>query len=180
MSEPVWMLEDLDDEVYEGERPNDVSQNDAEDHLEHIRKIRWELERELEHAARQREKVDRFVELRKESAQKKINYHEACLMRYLESHGETSMNMINGRLRTYKGRMGVDILDEKLVSEEFHKAGKPKISKTLIADHIKTTGEIPDGVDWVRGDDSFKVTLIDAPELTESQKAEVRKNDIDF
>ena len=76
--------------------------------------------------------------------------------------------------------MGVDILDEKLVSEEFYKAGKPKISKTLIADHIKTTGEIPDGVDWVRGDDSFKVTLIDAPELTESQKAEVRKNDIDF
>ena len=83
MSEPVWILEDLHDEVYEGEPPRDVSKDKAEDHLEHIKKIRWALERALEHAARQREKVDRFVDLRKESAQKKINYHEACLIRYL-------------------------------------------------------------------------------------------------
>ena len=180
MSEPVWILEDLDDEVYEGERPNDVSQNDAEDHLEHLKRIRWALERDLEHAARQREKDDRFADLRKEKAQKKINYHEACLIRYLEARGETSMNLINGRLRTRTGSMSVEIVDEKQVPEEFFKAGKPKLSKSLISTHIKTTGEIPDGVDWVRGDDSFTVKLIDTPELTESQQAEVRNNDIDF
>ena len=76
--------------------------------------------------------------------------------------------------------MSVEIVDEKQVPEEFFKAGKPKLSKSLISTHIKTTGEIPDGVDWVRGDDSFTVTLIDTPELTESQQAEVRNNDIDF
>ena len=76
--------------------------------------------------------------------------------------------------------MSVEVTDESLVPKEFYKTPDPKVSKTLISKHIKTTGEIPDGVDWVRGEDSFKVELSDTPQLTPSQQKEIEDGDLPF
>ena len=180
MTEPVWALDEPDDEWYESETPQDVSRNECEDQLDHIKRIQWELQRDLEHVDRQREKIDRFEDARKESAKKRIMKHHAHIWRHMEARGETSMNLINGKIRTRIGSMSVKVLDEKEIPQEFFKPGKPKVSRTLIANHIKTTGEIPEGVDWERGDDSFKVTLFENPELTAGQKKEIEDNDINF
>lgn len=180
MSEPVWMLEELDEGVYETGTPRDVSESNAEDHLEHLKRIKYELERDLQHVAQQQEKIDRFAKRSRDRAQKKIDYHEACLMRFLEARGETSKTLINGSLRTRTGRMSVEITDESLVPKEFYKTPDPKVSKVLISKHIKTTGEIPDGVDWVRGEDSFTVELSETPQLTPSQQKEIEDGDLPF
>ena len=180
MAEPVWALDEPDEEWYENEIPQDVSRNECEDQLDHIKRIQWELQRDLEHVARQREKIDRFEDARKENAKKKIMKHHATIWRHMEARGETSINLINGKIRTRVGLMSVEVLNVNEIPEEFFKPGKPKVSKTLIANHIKTTGEIPEGADWIRGENSFKVTLFENPELTAGQKKEIEDNDINF
>ena len=67
--------------------------------------------------------------------------------------------MINGSFKRTKGRESIVVEDDASLPEQFTvtKTTVNPDKKALLA-HIKETGEIPDGVDLVCGEDSYKIT----------------------
>ena len=92
------------------------------------------------------------------------------------------LDLPNGRVTTTKGRERVEIEDEEkflywvekkleespsdIDASELLTEQSPKISKKGILKHLKLTGELPEGVDLVRGEDklSFKIKPVDEKE----------------
>lgn len=174
------LLEEIEDHVYDEPHPIEVTASQCEDHIEHIKQVRSELDKDLAHAEEYQRKVDEYRERIEHKAQRKINYHEACIKQHLDGNYLKSLTLINGKVAKRKGSMRVEVLEEEKVPKEFFKPGKPKISKDAIKSHIKTTGEIPEGVDWIHGEDSFKVTVFDRETYRKNIETEQAKDDLQF
>jgi len=88
---------------------------------------------------------------------------EAKRLRAYLTHlmGEMGVKKSKGSLATVSYREGVprvEVEDAKKVPEKFiEEEVVRKINKRAIADQIKTTGEIPEGIDWVFGDPTVSI-----------------------
>lgn len=135
----------------------------AEAHLRALGHWRYEVEQINAHAKKE---IDRINEWRDEEVaklQKKIAWHESGLIAFLQVQGKKTIKLINGTLKRIKGRDRVDVLDADALTKWAESNGanllrvKVEPDKKAIMDHIKNTGELPDGVDVVTGEDSFKI-----------------------
>jgi len=71
-------------------------------------------------------------------------------------------NEVNGnvlRLSLRKNPMSINVLDQKLVPMEYQKLIPESytVDKKLIADHIKTCGEIPPGIEAITDRKSLQI-----------------------
>ena len=95
----------------------------------------------------------------------RTEYLEASLKKHLWESGKKRLDYAYGTLTRRKGREKVVIEDEPAFC--FKHGDTPYVATTTtrspdkagIKDHIKKTGEIPDGADLVRGDDTCTITL---------------------
>jgi phage host-nuclease inhibitor protein Gam len=98
------------------------------------------------------------------SAQGAVAYLEARLRQFSECVGRKRRKSVNGTIGWRKAPHRVVIEDDDYfcsrAEEEFVRTTVAP-DKKAIADHIRSTGDVPEGADWVRGEDSFK---IDTPE----------------
>ena len=83
---------------------------------------------------------------------------------YLSESGEKRIILANATLSTSQGRQSVTITDQVKLEDWCAAAGNPDLirlkkdpDKTAIMAHIKATGEEPEGVSLIRGDDAFRV-----------------------
>jgi hypothetical protein len=138
------------------------SEERAEEHLRKLAYWNTEMERINAHAQAEMDKIAAWKESEVGKVQSKIQWHEQGLQGFLWRSGAKTINLINGKLKRIKGRDRVEIPDiDAFVGTapgEFLNV-KTIPDKTSIMAHIKETGEIPEGVDLVTGEDSFKVSL---------------------
>jgi len=95
----------------------------------------------------------------------RVEYLEASLKKHLWESGKKRLDYAYGTLTRRKGRERVVIEDESAFC--FKHGDTPYVATTTtrrpdkagIKDHITSTGEIPDGADLVRGDDTCTITL---------------------
>ena len=94
----------------------------------------------------------------------RAEYLEQALKKHLWESGEKRIDYAYGSLSRRKGREKVEVRDEtafcfKHGDQQGLVATTRRPDKVGIKAHIKKTGEIPDGADLVRGDDTCTITL---------------------
>jgi hypothetical protein len=94
----------------------------------------------------------------------RAEYLEAALKKYLWESGQKRIDYAYGTLTRRRGRERVEVEDEyafcvKHGDDDALVATTRRPDKLGIKAHIKSTGEIPDGADLVRGDDTCTITL---------------------
>lgn len=93
-----------------------------------------------------------------------IEHHSNEIKKWFSDHGHTTpQKFVDGVVKIQRGRERVEIVDAGQLSLEFfHAPTSPKPNLVAIKAHIKSTGEIPDGADLIRGDDQIVVEVSDA------------------
>ena len=137
----------------------------AEAHLKALDYWRYEAEQINEHAEKQIERAKQWREEQLSTINKRINYHESGLIAFLQTQGKKTVKLINGTIKRIAGRDRVEVNDfGALLAYDQGKRGLVRIKqepdKKAIMDHIKASGELPNGVDLVTGEDSFKVETL--------------------
>lgn len=109
--------------------------------------------------ARLMARADRTLkQLRKRQA-----WHEGALHAYYVRKGAKRLVLANATLSSVRGRERVEVHDVDALglwnntNQQALMEYTPKPLKTDILAYIKDTGELPNGVELVRGEDSFKV-----------------------
>ena len=148
---------DTEDLLEDGKITDDTK---AEDHLRCIRYWQTQIADVDAHADAEIERINRWRESRQRSPNSKYEYHRRCLEWWFEGDERKTAKLINGTVKSIRGRERVEIIDADAVPEEFLcETISTRPDKKLILDTIKSTGEIPDGCDLVRGDDSVKIEV---------------------
>lgn len=136
---------------------------EAESHLRSLARLRTdhaEIEERFDtEIARLMARADQTLErLRKRQA-----WHEGALKAYFVRKGEKRLVLANATLSSVRGRERVEVHDVDALglwnntNQQALVEYTPKPLKTDILAYIKDTGELPNGVELVRGEDSFKV-----------------------
>ena len=94
----------------------------------------------------------------------RADYLEASLKKYLWERGQKRIDYAYGTLSRRRGRERVEVEDETAFCFKYGDnadlvATTRRPDKLGIKAHIKSTGDIPDGADLVRGDDTCTITL---------------------
>lgn len=133
----------------------------ADRHLYQVKLVRREMADAKAHAAALHERLDTWLARRISSLERREALHSAGLAAYLISTGRSSVDLVNGRLKVVRGRERVDVTD----ADRFLAAAPPDLvrvrrepDKTAIMRHYRQTGEIIDGTDVIRGDDTVSIT----------------------
>ena len=143
------------------ERLNPI-ENDtkAEDHLRCLRYWQTQVAEIDAHADAEIERINRWRESRQRSPNSKYEYHRRCLEWWFEGDERKTAKLINGIIKSIRGRERVEIIDADAVPQKFlAETISTRPDKKLILDTIKSTGEIPDGCDLVRGEDTVKIEV---------------------
>jgi len=149
------------DEVFEG---GIADEEQAERHLDWLRYRNGLID---EISQRMDAEISR-LEARKAQLlsghRQRAEYLEASLKKHLWESGKKRIDYAYGTLSRRKGREKVEVEDEtafcfKHGDDTALVATTRRPDKVGIKDHIKKTGEIPDGADLVRGDDTCTITL---------------------
>lgn len=156
---------DFEYEQDENEAPivNVGDNHQAEAHLRALDYWRYEVEQIEAHAKKEIERIQMWRDEEVAKLQKKIAWHEGGLIAFLQVQGKKTLKLINGTIKRIKGRDRVDVLDAETLGKwsEANNANLMRVKvepdKKAILDHIKSTGELPEGVDVVTGADSFKI-----------------------
>lgn len=165
MSEAI-KLNDLHLDIDYEEDPFVGSEERAEEHLRFLAYWRGEEEERIAHAARQIEKIQIWLEREMEAIHRKISWHERGLQGFLWQTGKKSVRLIHGSIRKIKGRERVEITDEEafltkapssLIAEKMLR----RPDKKAILSHIRETGEIPEGTNLIRGEDTIHIKTED-------------------
>ena len=119
---------------------------DREEILEEYVKIIKNLEADIEAFA---EAAREFLK-KKHRAQKNVEYLRRQIIGDLNDKNEVKKRVGHFTIGTARTPGKIVIENEDLVSDEFKKV-KLEVSKSAIQDHIKATGNVPDGVDFERG-----------------------------
>ncbi|MBT4503526.1 MAG: hypothetical protein HOC74_37690, partial [Gemmatimonadetes bacterium] len=85
---------------------------------------------------------------------------------FLWKTGKKSVSLVHGTIRKIKGRERIEITDEEafLTTAPLHLVNEQllrKPDKKAILAHIKETGEIPEGTDLIRGEDTIQIQTED-------------------
>jgi phage host-nuclease inhibitor protein Gam len=95
--------------------------------------------------------------------ERRTSWLSGLLQSFLWSSKAKSIKFPHGTLKRTKGREKVIVEDEEAFIERHRGTDlvrvKEEVAKSAIAKHIKTTGEVPEGVEMERAEDTFSITL---------------------
>jgi len=114
-----------------------------------------------ESASTQIERVKQWEESRINSIEKQKQHFLPSLHAFIQQSGKRTIKLVNGDINLRKLQPKLEIIDDEIIPPQFIKVREvSSIDKTGIKAHIKSTGEIPEGVDYIQQDDKFgyKVT----------------------
>ena len=147
---------------------------EAEETLEYI--MYWEKEHNKikDHAEALRKRADDYEKRRLFAVEEKLFFHTERLKNYaakeLEHKKEKSIDLATGKLSFRKQQPKIDIFDEikltkwaaanNLLDSLFEKKEMNVPRKGKIKKYIEKTGEIPEGTDFNRQEDSFTCETI--------------------
>lgn len=93
------------------------------------------------------QEIKRLIDL-KVSRQNNVDRLKAYLMSCMKAVGIDRVENGVHRLRIQKSPLSVQVLDEESVPPEFKvEVRETRVDKKAIAEYVKQTGEIPDGID---------------------------------
>lgn len=163
------MWDDIDFDYPDAEMPPVIvaDQAQAEAHLKALDHWRYQAGQIEAHAQRQIERAQAWRDEELAKISPRITYHESGLIAYVQHTTEAgkgkTIRLINGTLKRVAGQNRVEERDINALKTWCEKNGhdflriKYEAKKPEIHKHIKTTGELPDGVELVPGEDSFKI-----------------------
>ena len=108
-------------------------------------------------------RINQWRESRINSIEKQKQYFIPSLHAFIQQSGKRTIKLVNGNINLRKLQPKLEIIDEEIIPNQFIKIREVStIDKSGIKAHIKSTGEIPDGVDYIKQDDKFgyKVNLV--------------------
>lgn len=111
----------------------------------------------------QMQRIREWQESRIASIEKQKDYLLPSLHAYILSTDKKTIKLVNGNINLRKLQPKLEIIDEEIIPNQFIKIREVStIDKSGIKAHIKSTGEIPDGVDYIEQNDKFvyKVNLV--------------------
>lgn len=163
---------------------------DVESNLQHIKYWEEQLEQRRKHANKEIEKAKTWLALQEERIESKLSWHRESIRQHMEKDGVKSASFINGRVAWHKGRERVEVLDEEKFLTWVRVRGKDDLTNTKtittpnkneIRDFVRISGELPDGIDLIVGEDQLVIKAggIDMPEKEESPPVNVGK-DLEF
>tara|TARA_R110000824_G_scaffold7698_1_gene34807 strand:- start:13363 stop:13890 length:528 start_codon:yes stop_codon:yes gene_type:complete len=157
------------EEIEEQDRePEIVGQEDAESRLWVVKRLRSDLAEIKAHADIERARIATWETSEASKVSRQMDWLEKGLRAFLMGTGKVTMNLIGGKLKYRKGREKVEIEDEQQFVSDYNSGGledqgfiretiKHAPDKKAILAHIKATGEVPEGVELVYGEDSFSM-----------------------
>jgi len=110
----------------------------------------------------QLERIGLWQESRTTSIEKQKDFYLPFLKAYMERSGKKTEKLVNGTLTLRKQQPLIEIIDEQLLlnSGEFVRTKTTtSIDKAGIRSHIKSTGEVPSGIDFQEQPDKFSYKL---------------------
>lgn len=104
----------------------------------------------------QMQRIREWQESRIASIEKQKDYLLPSLHAYILSTDKKTIKLVNGNISIRKLQPKLEIIDEEIIPSQFIKVKEvSSIDKSGIKAHIKSTGEIPEGVDFIQQDDKF-------------------------
>lgn len=146
----------------------DAEVEDGEQAEKHLRALGHWRRREAEinaHAKTEQERIEAWRIGELDRIAPRIAWHEAGLAAYMGRIKDKTVRLINGTIKRIAGRDRVEVQNFDALKAWCVAAGKNLVrikeepDKVEIAKHIKATGELPDGVDVVTGEDSIKIEV---------------------
>ena len=139
--------------------PSDEDEAVVEKYLRALRYYREEIEAVEQKAMAERDRIEAWRLAQSDKAQRSVDYLTFRLKQFSLSVGKKRRTSPNGTLSWAKGRQRVEVSDDFCAkhSDAPWVRWKAEPDKKAILDHIKETGEIPEGADLVTGEDTFKV-----------------------
>jgi hypothetical protein len=133
------------------DRKMQLSQADADIFLSRVAKIDNELDSDEQSAQEQIDKIELWLEYRKEKLEKRRSFYTFQLQSWMESHERSTKQLVNGTLKMRQQPFQIEILDEDLLinDDRFCRVipEKKAIDRKALRKHITETGEIVDGVE---------------------------------
>ena len=169
-------------EMYEDDLPNDeeygeenviTSQELAEKQFRCLKYWEEEERMMLHHYHKELERIELWKTVKINRINKKKWWHEHGLHSYLEQNGKKKIDLVHGTVKKVKGREVVmvddkDKFDEWFINQDHADDRFYLIKRTpsldLIKKHVKATGEIPEGCNFVRNPDKIKIEINDEQE----------------
>jgi len=131
----------------------------AEFSLKKLKNLEQEIAEIQSHAETERSKIEAWAEARITVIENQMLWHKNSLEAFTHKTGKKTVKLINGTIKKIAPRLSIEVVDEQAIPEEFFKRTE-KISpdKKRILDHLKTTGEIVNGVELNEGEVNYIIT----------------------
>ena len=147
---------------FQQETDNQLDQAKIDQILFIVRKLEHQMADNEASAQTQLDQIAMWSEIANGKLDSQRRYLLTMCRQWLEQTGERSASLVNGVIKLRKRQAKLEILDADKVLEDsrFQREipAKVEIDKKAIRDHVKTTGEIPEGVDLVPQADQFSAT----------------------
>jgi len=132
------------------------SMADADYLLGKVAELDKQIDEIDESADIQMQRIREWQESRIASIEKQKQYFLPSLHAYILSTEKKTVKLVNGVLSIRKRQPKLEIIDEEIIPNQFINVKEvSSIDKSGIKAHIKSTGEIPEGVDYIQQDDKF-------------------------
>ena len=166
METQLWIEDEELDAIPENEEevPSDINAHEAERQLVALGHLERDLKAHEDHARAEIERIERWLAEKSRKLNRAIAWRKKVLRWFLTASGQKTLKLVNGTLRIRPGRESVSVIDEDafLAWASTHNPElirvKKEADRKAIAAYVKTTGELPDGVNLERSDRSFTVT----------------------
>jgi len=117
----------------------------------------------LERAKRETDRVEAWRDKEMAKIDRRRAWLSGSLQAFLWSSKAKSIKFPAGTLKRTMGRERVTVEDEEAFIERHRGTElvrvKEEVAKSAISAHIKTTGEVPEGVELEGAEDTFSITL---------------------
>ncbi|MBT4361914.1 MAG: hypothetical protein HOD11_13200 [Candidatus Marinimicrobia bacterium] len=127
------------------------TQADADTYLSRVAKIDSELELDIQSAQQQADRINLWLESRKQKLEKRRNFYTFQLQTWMELNAYSTKQLVNGTLKMRHQPFQINIIDEDRVinDQRFCRLIPEKLAvdKKALRKHITETGEIVDGVE---------------------------------
>jgi phage host-nuclease inhibitor protein Gam len=142
--------------------------HDAERHLRALAYWEDEEEKILAHAAREMERVQAWKEAEVNRINRKSDWHRNCLISFARAQDKPTVKLINGTIKRFKGRESINVIDENALFQWATEKSLPEMVRTktiqepdkkTIKLYIDSSGEIPNGVQVIKKDDTYDVEV---------------------
>jgi len=147
---------------FQQEADNTLDQAKIDQLLWVVRKLEHQMAENETGAQIQLDQIAMWLDTANGKLDSQRRYLLTMCRQWLEQTGQRSASLVNGLIKLRKRQAKLEIMDaDKVISDSRFQREIPakiEIDKKAIRDHIKSTGEIPAGVDLVPQADQFSAT----------------------